>query len=45
MPAPTIGNGCGNARAVDSMALDGCLLTGLRERVMTPEIAADAKRA
>jgi hypothetical protein len=34
-----------NARAVDRKALESRVLTGLRERMMTPEIAADAMRA
>ena len=37
-----LGNGCDNARAVDRKALEGRVLTGLRERMMTPEIASDA---
>jgi site-specific DNA recombinase len=40
-----LGNGCDNARAVDRKALESRVLTGLRERMMTPEIAADAVRA
>jgi hypothetical protein len=39
-----LGNGCDNARAVDRKALEGRVLTGLRERMMTPEIAAEAMR-
>ena len=40
-----LGNGCNNARAVDRKALESRVLTGLRERMMTPEIAAEAMRA
>ena len=40
-----LGNGCHNARTVDRKALESRVLTGLRERMMTPEIAADAMRA
>jgi site-specific DNA recombinase len=40
-----LGNGCDNARTVDRKALESRLLTGLRERMMTPEIAAEAMRA
>ena len=40
-----LGNGCDNARAVDRKALESRVETGLRERMMTPEIAADAMRA
>ena len=40
-----LGNGCDNARAVDRKALESRVLTGLRESMMTPEIAADAMRA
>ena len=39
------GNGCDNARAAHREALESHVLTGLRERMMTPEIAADAMRA
>ena len=34
----------GNARAVDRKALKSRVLTGLRERMMTPKIAAEAMR-
>ena len=40
-----LGNGCDNARAMDGKALKSRVLTGLRERMMTPEIAAEAIRA
>jgi site-specific DNA recombinase len=40
-----LGNGCDNARTVDRKALETRVLTGLRERMMTPEIAAEAMRA
>jgi len=40
-----LGNGCDNARTVDRKALESRVLTGLRERMMTPEIAAEAMRA
>ena len=39
-----LGNGCDNARTVDRKALESRVLTGLRERMMTPEIAAEAMR-
>lgn len=40
-----LGNSCDNARTVDRKALETRVLTGLRERMMTPEIAAEAMRA
>jgi hypothetical protein len=40
-----LGSGCDNARSVDRKALEGRVLTGLPERMMTPEIAAEAMRA
>jgi site-specific DNA recombinase len=40
-----LGNGCDNARTVARKALETRVLTGLRERMMTPEIAAEAMRA
>jgi site-specific DNA recombinase len=40
-----LGNGCDNARTVGRKALEGRVLTGLRERMMTPEMAAEAMRA
>jgi site-specific DNA recombinase len=42
MPAPT---SCDNARAVNRKALESRVVTGLLERMMTPEIAAEAMRA
>jgi hypothetical protein len=40
-----LGNSSDNARAVDRKALESRVLTGLPERMMTPEIAAEAIRA
>ena len=40
-----LGKGCDNARTVDRKALESRVLTGLRERMMTPETAAEAMRA
>ncbi len=40
-----LGNGCDNARTVGRKALETRVLTGLRERMMTPEMAAEAMRA
>ena len=40
-----LGNGRDNARTVDRKALERCVLTRPRERMMTPEIAAEAMRA
>ena len=40
-----LGNGCDNARTVDRRVLEARVLTGLRERMMSPEIAAEAMRA
>ena len=40
-----LGNGCDNARAVDRKDLESRVLTGRRDRMMTPEIAAEATRA
>lgn len=40
-----LGNGCDNARTVGRKALEARVLTGLRERMMTPEMAAQAMRA
>ena len=40
-----LGKGCDNARAKNGTALKSRVLTGLRERMMTPEIAAEAMRA
>ena len=39
-----LGNGCDNARTVDRKALEARVLAGLCERMMTPEIAAEAMR-
>ncbi len=40
-----LGNGCDNARAVPGKALEDRVLAGLRERLMTPEMMAEATRA
>lgn len=40
-----LGNGCDNTRTVDRKALEARVLTGLRDRLMTPQIAAEAIRA
>jgi len=40
-----LGNGCDNTRTVDRKALEARVLTGLRDRLMTPQIAAEAMRA
>jgi DNA invertase Pin-like site-specific DNA recombinase len=40
-----LGNGCDNARTIARGALEARVLTGLRERMMTPEMAAEAMRA
>ena len=40
-----LGNGCDNARTIAREALEARVLTGLRERMMTPEMAAEAVRA
>jgi site-specific DNA recombinase len=40
-----LGNGCDNPRTVDRKVLETRVLAGLRERMMTPEIAAEAMRA
>lgn len=40
-----LGNGCDNARTVPGKALEDRVLAGLRERLMTPEIMAEAMRA
>ena len=40
-----LGNGCDDACAVDRKALESRVLTGLRERMMTPEIDAEVMRA
>ena len=40
-----LGNCCDNARSVGRKALESRVLTGLPERMMTPEIAAVAIRS
>ncbi|PSJ55961.1 recombinase family protein [Pseudaminobacter soli (ex Li et al. 2025)] len=40
-----LGNGCDNARSIARTALETRVLTGLRERMMTPDMAAEAMRA
>ncbi len=40
-----LGNGCDNARTIAREALETRVLTGLRERMMTPDMAAEAMRA
>ena len=40
-----LGNGCDDACAVDRKALESRVLTGLRERMVTPEIDAEVMRA
>jgi site-specific DNA recombinase len=40
-----LGNGCDNARTIAREALEARVLTGLRERMMTPDMAAEAMRA
>jgi DNA invertase Pin-like site-specific DNA recombinase len=40
-----LANGCDNARTIDRKALEARVLAGLRDRMMTPEIAAEAMRA
>ncbi|HVW65636.1 MAG TPA: hypothetical protein VHB01_11540 [Nitrosospira sp.] len=40
-----LGNSCGNAHTVDRKALEARVLTGLRERMMTPKMAEAAMRA
>jgi len=40
-----LGNGCDNARTIAREALEARVLTGLRERMMTPEMAAEAMRS
>ena len=39
-----LGNGCDNARTVGRTALETRVLAGLRERMMTPDMAAEAMR-
>ncbi|NNM73701.1 recombinase family protein [Enterovirga aerilata] len=40
-----LAHGCDNARTVDRKVLETRVLAGLRDRMMTPEIAAEAMRA
>jgi DNA invertase Pin-like site-specific DNA recombinase len=40
-----LGNGCDNARTIAREVLETRVLTGLRERMMTPDMAAEAMRA
>ena len=40
-----LGNGCDNARTIARKALEARVLAGLRDRMMTPEAAAEAMRA
>jgi len=40
-----LGSGCDNARTIAREVLEARVLTGLRERMMTPEMAAEAMRA
>lgn len=40
-----LGNGCDNARSIARPVLEDRVLTGLRERLMTPDMAAEAMRA
>lgn len=40
-----LGNGCDNARTVPGKALEDRVLAGLRERLMTPDMMAEAVRA
>lgn len=40
-----LGNGCDNARTVGRKALETRVLTGLRDHMMTPDMAAEAMRA
>ncbi|WP_245337290.1 zinc ribbon domain-containing protein [Shinella sp. HZN7] len=39
-----LGNGCDNARTIAREALEARVLTGLRERMMAPDMAAEAMR-
>lgn len=41
----TLGNGCDNSRTLTREALETRVLTGLRDRMMTPDMAAEAMRA
>src|SRR5690606_38344740 len=40
-----LGNGCDNARTIARDVLEPRVLSGLRERMMTPDMAAEATRA
>ena len=40
-----LGNGCDNARTIAREVLEARVLTGLSERMMTPDMAAEAMRA
>ena len=40
-----LGNGCDNSRTLTREALETRVLTGLRDRMMTPNMAAEAMRA
>jgi len=40
-----LGNGCDNARTIAREVLEARVLTGLRDRMMTPDMAAEAIRA
>ncbi len=40
-----LGNGCDNARTIAREVLEARVPTGLRERMMTPDMAAEAMRA
>jgi len=40
-----LGNGCDNARTIARTALEARALAGLRDRLMTPDMAAEAMRA
>ncbi|MDH6230809.1 site-specific DNA recombinase [Mesorhizobium soli] len=40
-----LGNGCDNARTIARTALEARVLAGLRKRMMTPDMAAEAMRA
>ncbi len=40
-----LGNGCDNARTIAREVLEARVLTGLHDRIMTPDMAAEAMRA
>lgn len=40
-----LGNGCDNARTVNRKVLEARVLDGLRDRMITPDVAAEAMRA